>query len=476
MTNSSPPEPSPRNRKSGLRRDEVIGVVVAFATIGSVLYLGMSPKDAGWKFNLGESSNLFGLDQGDNQSGIFSSSGNNQAGNLFRSSPNLIGEEDDGKLDISASSSVLPKVSADADKLFSSDILPGNENNNSANQGFSAFPGLVGLGGVASLAGSQYNSAPSTTETPEGDTTGETGDGASTTAETPEGDTTAGETGDGASTTAETPEGDTTAGENGDGASTTAETPEGDTTAGENGDGASTTAETPEGDTTAGENGDGASTTAETPEDDTTTEEDAPAKVTFSDVAPQHWAQPFITGLAAKKIVSGFPDSNNFQPDEPVTRAQLARYIEGAGAFDRPKTSNTAQFPDIPPDHWAVSSIDEAVSTGFMKGYSEGNFQPDQRIPRVQALVALATGLELKPKQNPDQTLQRFQDQDQIPEWARSQVAAATEAGLVVNYPDLQALNPNQPATRAEVAAMIYQALVRLGKVQEAPSDYIVRP
>ena len=437
MTNSSPPEPSPRNRKSGLRRDEVIGVVVAFATIGSVLYLGMSPKDAGWKFNLGESSNLFGLDQGDNQSGIFSSSGNNQAGNLFKSSPTLIGEEDDGKPDLSATSPVLPKISADKDKLLSSGILSGNENRNSANQGFSAFPGLVGLGGVASLAGSQYNLTPSTAETP--------GD-------------------------------DTPTGENGDGASTTAETPGDDTPTGENGDGASTTAETPGDDTPTGENGDGTSTTAETPEDDTSTEEDAPAKVTFSDVAPQHWAQPFITGLAAKKIVSGFPDSNNFQPDEPVTRAQLARYIEGAGAFDRPKTSNTAQFPDIPPDHWAVSSIDEAVSTGFMKGYSEGNFQPDQRIPRVQALVALATGLELKPKNNPDQTLQRFQDRDQIPEWARSQVAAATEAGLVVNYPDLQALNPNQPATRAEVAAMIYQALVRLGKVQEAPSDYIVRP
>ena len=455
MTNSSPPEPSPRNRKSGLKRDEVIGVVVAFATIGSVLYLGMSPKNAGWKFNLGESSNLFGLDQGDNQSGIFSSSGNNQAGNLFRSSPNLIGEEDDGKLDISASSSVLPKVSADADKLFSSGILPGNENNNSANQGFSAFPGLVGLGGVASLAGSQYNSAPRTTETPEGDTTaGENGDGASTTAKTPEDDTTAGETGDGAPTTAETPEGDTTAGENGDGAPTTAETSGDDTSAGETGDGAPTTAETPEDDTSAGENGG--------------------ATVTFSDVSPQYWAQPFVTGLAGKKIVSGFPNSSNFEPDKPVTRAELARYIEAA--FDRSKTTDTVNFPDIPSDHWAISAIDEAVSTGFMRGYAEGNFQPDQRIPRVQALVALATGLELKPKNDPDQTLQGFQDRDQIPEWAKSQVAAATEAGLVVNYPDLRALNPDKPATRAEVSAMIYQALVRLGRAQEVPSDYIVSP
>jgi hypothetical protein len=45
---------------------------------------------------------------------------------------------------------------------------------------------------------------------------------------------------------------------------------------------------------------------------------------------------------------------------------------------------------------------------------------------------------------------------------------------LVVNYPNVQYLNPNQPATRAEVAAFIYQSLVQSGQAQAIASPYIV--
>ncbi len=90
-------------------------------------------------------------------------------------------------------------------------------------------------------------------------------------------------------------------------------------------------------------------------------------------------------------------------------------------------------------------------------------------------LVALASGLELKPSQNPQQTLKIFKDMDQIPSWAVAGVAAATEAGLVVNYPDQNTLNPNQSATYGEVASMIYQGLVYQGKVKPIASDYIIK-
>ena len=63
---------------------------------------------------------------------------------------------------------------------------------------------------------------------------------------------------------------------------------------------------------------------------------------------------------------------------------------------------------------------------------------------------------------------------DQIPEWAVEGIAAATEAGLVVNYPDKNTLNPKQSATYGEVASMIYQGLVYQKKAQPISSDYIV--
>ena len=111
-----------------------------------------------------------------------------------------------------------------------------------------------------------------------------------------------------------------------------------------------------------------------------------------------------------------------------------------------------------------------------MKGYSDDEFRPAENIPRYQVLVTLATGLGLEPSGDPVTILQNFSDRDQIPKWAISQVAAATEAGLTVNRPgfDLQALKPQEPATRAEVAAMIYQTLQQMDKVPTIDSEYIV--
>jgi hypothetical protein len=67
-----------------------------------------------------------------------------------------------------------------------------------------------------------------------------------------------------------------------------------------------------------------------------------------------------------------------------------------------------------------------------------------------------------------------YSDAAAIPNYAKNSIAAATENRLVVNYPTINTLKPNQPATRAEVAALIYQALVRSGKAQPITSPYIV--
>ena len=148
-----------------------------------------------------------------------------------------------------------------------------------------------------------------------------------------------------------------------------------------------------------------------------------------------------------------------------------------AQAFDDDeKTVPTKDFNDISEGNIIAEDVDKAVSTGFMKGYSKDEFRPLENIPRYQVLVALATGLDLKPSGDPVTILQGFGDRDSIPNWAISQVAAATEAGLAVNRPDfnLNSLNPETPATRAEVAAMIYQALKQQGKVPAVESDNIV--
>jgi hypothetical protein len=66
-----------------------------------------------------------------------------------------------------------------------------------------------------------------------------------------------------------------------------------------------------------------------------------------------------------------------------------------------------------------------------------------------------------------------YVDADQIPKYATNRIAAATTAGLVVNYPEPKQLNPNARATRADVAAIVYQALVQAGRLDPIKSPYI---
>lgn len=197
---------------------------------------------------------------------------------------------------------------------------------------------------------------------------------------------------------------------------------------------------------------------------------------TFPDIQG-NWAQAFIEALASRGIIRGFPDGT-FRPNAPVTRAQFAAMIRQA--FEQPLERPATQFSDIPANFWALDAIQEAYRMGFMEGYPNNIFLPDQNIPRVQVLVALVSGLDLSaPAQSTALLNQAFQDAAQIPDWAQSSVAAATVNQMVVNYPNVAFLNPNQTATRADVAAFIYQALVSQNQLPQIPpttvaSRYIV--
>jgi len=195
--------------------------------------------------------------------------------------------------------------------------------------------------------------------------------------------------------------------------------------------------------------------------------------VTFPDIQG-NWARSFIEALAARGVIKGFPDGT-FRPDEPVTRVQFAAMIRQA--FPRAQKRAATQFVDVPGTFWGYDAIQAAYRTGFLEGYPNNIFLPGQNIPRVQVLVSLATGLELSPPTQVATVLNtNFRDAAQIPEFARDQVASAATNQLVVNYPNVALLNPNQVATRADVAAFIYQALVKNGTLPPlGPTDVASR-
>jgi len=196
-----------------------------------------------------------------------------------------------------------------------------------------------------------------------------------------------------------------------------------------------------------------------------------------ADIAPTYWAYPFVKQMSDKGLVPKLTGDKNFEPDKPVTRAGMATLI--SNAFEtKPETQGIKQFQDVSDENAVAADVDKAIKIGFMKGYSENTFRPTQKIPRYQVLVALATGLKLKPSGDPEATLKKLKNGTDIPDWAKNQVAAAAESGLIVNRPGFETgdLKPNESATRGEVAAMIHQALVNSGKLKSLNSEYILKP
>jgi hypothetical protein len=197
----------------------------------------------------------------------------------------------------------------------------------------------------------------------------------------------------------------------------------------------------------------------------------AQAQMTFNDVSSDYWASDFIQELSNRGIIKGFPDGS-FKPNAEVTRAQFASML--SGAFNVTPVRNMVNFSDVNRSFWAYSGIQASYTQGFMSGYPAGDFRPNERIPRAQALVSLANGLRYSPNGQTDTILALYNDANSIPGYARTGVAAATSQRIVVNYPDVAQLNPNRTMTRAEAAAFIYQALNSQGQVAAVTSPYIV--
>ncbi|MBE9063089.1 S-layer homology domain-containing protein [cf. Phormidesmis sp. LEGE 11477] len=188
----------------------------------------------------------------------------------------------------------------------------------------------------------------------------------------------------------------------------------------------------------------------------------------FSDVGADYWAQPFIGGLAVGDYISGY-DNGQFRPNQPLTRAEFAAMLTKAFA-DAPAVRSTAiTFTDISNVAWAVPAISFVESRGFMSGVGQGRFDPSSNISRIQVITALSSGLGLDPIDDTEMFLAtNYTDMRQIPFWAYSPATAATMNDIVVNTAPVTMptrLEPNRAATRGEVAAMVYQALVKQDEI-----------
>lgn len=174
-----------------------------------------------------------------------------------------------------------------------------------------------------------------------------------------------------------------------------------------------------------------------------------------------HWAQADVDDMSSRLIILGVSEGQ-FQPDAPITRAEFAAILtRGLGIQGQPYTDG---FADVLAGGWQAEAIQAATEYGWIDGYGDGSFRPDQSITRQEAAVILARAAgvtKLRPALSADDAnrlLSGFADGESVASWARQSVATAIGLHLLHGRGD--ALDLEARLTRAEAAAIVRRLLL----------------
>lgn len=116
---------------------------------------------------------------------------------------------------------------------------------------------------------------------------------------------------------------------------------------------------------------------------------------TFSDVPKGYWAANYIGYMQQFGIITGYSDGS-FRPNAPVTRAEFAAI---ASRFEK-LTEGSKSFTDVSDTYWAARYINFAATRGWVTGYSDGTFKPENTITRAEVAAVTCRLLERSADQN----------------------------------------------------------------------------
>ena len=102
----------------------------------------------------------------------------------------------------------------------------------------------------------------------------------------------------------------------------------------------------------------------------------------FPDVNAGDWFNVDVSTMANLNVLGGYPDGT-FKPNSPITRAEFVAIIT---KFVDYSIADPDRFPDIS-GHWAEEAILEAAAAGWVGGYEDGTFRPENNLTRAEAMV-----------------------------------------------------------------------------------------
>ena len=117
----------------------------------------------------------------------------------------------------------------------------------------------------------------------------------------------------------------------------------------------------------------------------------------YNDVKDGDWFCCAVSTLSKMGIIKGYEDGS-FKPNDPISRAEFAAI---AARFDPDGDKTPATFFDVT-SHWAKDEISIAANHGWIKGYEDGSFKPDQKITRAETMTLVNRVLNRLPEAKDD--------------------------------------------------------------------------
>lgn len=173
----------------------------------------------------------------------------------------------------------------------------------------------------------------------------------------------------------------------------------------------------------------------------------------FSDIQ-DHWADMDIDKLSELDILAGYEDGT-FKPNELITRAEASKVITLAKQLDM-QSKKDLNLQDMDESHWSYDYVLTLASNGYIHGYPDGTFKPDNNITREEFATMIYNALKLESGES-----REFTDIENS--YAKEAIQKLASIGVVSGYED-SSFRPTQNITRVEATSMVSRALNILRK------------
>ncbi len=169
---------------------------------------------------------------------------------------------------------------------------------------------------------------------------------------------------------------------------------------------------------------------------------------TFSDLASTHWAYSAVMALSENFILNGYLDGT-FRPEANITRGEFAKII--VSATESLDIEATVSFSDVKVENWYYFYVASAYKKGYITGYPDGTFRPDDYITRADICTIVSRCIGSPTAISGSQ----FKDDHLIASYAKIPVYALVRMGIINGMGDGN-FAPSAYATRAQTAKIIF--------------------